>query len=359
MEEAKRQQLLERNRQIIRAVQEKAERDCPGAIALIAVTGSFHSGEFYEKSDLDLLIVANSAEGEKVVRCFILGDVAHDIYCHSWERLEKMAEYPHPHVLKLLDVNIVYTENAQALSRYRQLRQRLMETLARPLARADFEKIRGHLEAAKGEFAALCLSEELPNCRRHAAGVLLYTEYALYMLNHACVRHGIRGIPEEIRALPLLPEGFFKSYPALIDAGDVKAMRQSAKALLRAALELTGELENALPKPAADANALRGSYEEIFSNWRNKMYRAAGEGDRYLSLMTLLSCQGMYDDFSRRYAIEPIDLFEGLPEGPLDPAAAVRRFEEAMERLHACYTAAGLKTDRFETMEGFLSDYLS
>lgn len=359
MQEAKRRQLLERNHRLIAAIQEKAEKACPGAIDLMAVTGSFHSGEFYEKSDLDLLIVTSSEEGEKIARCFILGDVAHDIYCHSWERLEEMAAYPHPHVLKLLDVDIVYTASAKALSRYHQLRQRLLKTLEGPLTREDLEKIQGHLEAAKGEFAALCLNEELSGCRKHAAGVLFYAEYAIYMLNHACVRHGVRGTPEEICALPLLPEGFAESYRALIDAGDAGAMRRAAKALLRATLALVEKLGSALPKPAATAGALRGSYEEIFSNWKNKMHRAAGENDRYLSLMTLCSCQAMYDDLARRYAIERIDLFLGLPEGPLDPAAAARRFDAAMERFYVSYQKAGLTAERYDTMEAFLGAYLA
>jgi len=48
--------LEERNGRIIEAVIKKAEKVCPGAIALIGTLGSFHSGDIYEKSDLDLCI---------------------------------------------------------------------------------------------------------------------------------------------------------------------------------------------------------------------------------------------------------------------------------------------------------------
>lgn len=36
---------------------------------------------------------------------------------------------------------------------------------------------------------------------------------------------------------------------------------------------------------------ITGTYEEIYSNWRNKMYHAADRENTYLSLMTAASCQ--------------------------------------------------------------------
>ena len=59
MEACIKKKLEERNDRIIKSVVKKAEKVCPGAIALIGIAGSFHSGDIYEKSDLDLCIVAN------------------------------------------------------------------------------------------------------------------------------------------------------------------------------------------------------------------------------------------------------------------------------------------------------------
>ena len=51
--------LEERNQKIIDAVVKKANIVCPGALALIGIYGSFMTGGFHEKSDLDLLILIN------------------------------------------------------------------------------------------------------------------------------------------------------------------------------------------------------------------------------------------------------------------------------------------------------------
>ena len=75
------QELTARNKKIIEAVIENAKKVCPDSIALIGIAGSFCSGDFYEKSDLDLCIVINDDDGWKLGSCFILDDVAHVIYC--------------------------------------------------------------------------------------------------------------------------------------------------------------------------------------------------------------------------------------------------------------------------------------
>ncbi|HQN29040.1 MAG TPA: nucleotidyltransferase domain-containing protein, partial [Mesotoga sp.] len=77
--------LLVRNERIIEAVIEKSVRVCPGSVALIGIYGSFATDDIHEKSDLDLFIVINDPDGYKISSCFILGDVAHDVYCTTWE----------------------------------------------------------------------------------------------------------------------------------------------------------------------------------------------------------------------------------------------------------------------------------
>jgi predicted nucleotidyltransferase len=63
MNQKTKEALLARNQRIIQAVKTKADLVCPGAVDLIAIVGSFASGDYHEKSDLDLLIVINQDSG--------------------------------------------------------------------------------------------------------------------------------------------------------------------------------------------------------------------------------------------------------------------------------------------------------
>ncbi|MDK0748933.1 hypothetical protein P7A58_15565, partial [Clostridium perfringens] len=56
--------------------------------------------------------------------------------------------------------------------------------------------------------------------------------------------------------------------------------------------------------------SIAGTYEEIVSNWRNKMYLAAQTDDAYLALMTMASCQQFYDEFATEYNVDRVRLFE-------------------------------------------------
>lgn len=52
-----------RNKKIIDAVIEKANKVCPESLAMIGIYGSFATGDFHEKSDLDLLVLINDNNG--------------------------------------------------------------------------------------------------------------------------------------------------------------------------------------------------------------------------------------------------------------------------------------------------------
>ena len=62
------------NQKLIDAVIEKAEKVCPGSVALIGIYGSVATGDAYEKSDLDLLILIQNEEGWQLGTTFILAD---------------------------------------------------------------------------------------------------------------------------------------------------------------------------------------------------------------------------------------------------------------------------------------------
>ena len=69
------------NQKIIQAVIDKANKVCPDSLALIGVYGSVATGDDYEKSDLDLLILIEDDEGLQLGTGFILDDrkVGYDI----------------------------------------------------------------------------------------------------------------------------------------------------------------------------------------------------------------------------------------------------------------------------------------
>ena len=83
MDEDLRERLVSRNKRLLDMVIERAKRDFFDDIALIGVKGSFYTGDFHEKSDLDFFVVNNTDKGRGISYCFILDDIGYDIYCRS------------------------------------------------------------------------------------------------------------------------------------------------------------------------------------------------------------------------------------------------------------------------------------
>lgn len=115
-----------RNQKIINAVIKKAGKVCPESLALIGICGSFATGDFYEKSDLDLLILINDDKGWQLGSTFIQDDlgVGHDIYCTTWEDLQKAALYSDPNIAKLMDSQIVYCSDEKYMKELEMLRKK-------------------------------------------------------------------------------------------------------------------------------------------------------------------------------------------------------------------------------------------
>jgi len=198
MEQYINKKLEERNERIIEAVIKKAKKVCPGAIALIGIVGSFHSGDIYEKSDLDLCIVINDDSAWKIASCFILGNVAFDIYCTPWSRLEEMSEYNNPYITKLLELDIIYCDDDKYIQKYMELRAKVTNELNQAYSIKDNEKAEKFVNVAMKEYANIMLSCNYGECRYSTARLLYYIEFAIYMYNKSYIKRGAKRIPEEI-----------------------------------------------------------------------------------------------------------------------------------------------------------------
>ena len=122
----------EMNRTMIDAIIKKADALCPDSLAMIGVYGSVITGDEYEKSDLDLLILINDEKGQVLADGFILDDIdiGYDIYCTSWDMLENDAQCDHAHLSKLFNSIIVYCKDKSALKRLDEIRRKAAELLA-------------------------------------------------------------------------------------------------------------------------------------------------------------------------------------------------------------------------------------
>lgn len=357
MEQALIKQLKDRNDRIIAAIIKKAAIVCPDSLALIGIAGSFHSGDIHEKSDLDLCVVINDEDGWKIASCFILDEVGHDLYCTRWNKLETMSQYFDPHVTKLLELDIAYCADDAYLERYMTLRKKVQDRLNAPFSIEDAKNVQCHLENAMKQYASTMLSDNAREAKYASAKMLVSIEYILYLANKSYMKRGIRRIPEEIQAMKSLPKNFLQNYHGLITARTVEEIKSYSTALMNTSKDFVSELIGRVKaKKEITPESIEGTYEEIVSNWRNKMYLAAHTNDVYLALMTMASCQGFYDEFSTEYNVDRVRLFEVFQIEDLSRSAGL--FDAAMEYYRCLYAQVGESVRDYPSIEAFEKAYL-
>ncbi|MBO4676504.1 MAG: nucleotidyltransferase domain-containing protein [Oscillospiraceae bacterium] len=349
-----------RNEKIIRGIIRRAERVCPGSLALIGIYGSFSTGRIHPGSDLDLLILINDEGGYRLKAAFVQEDlgIGHDLYCTRWEDLERMAEYPDPHISKLMDSRIVYVSAPEYAERLQALRSRVAELLDAPFSRADYDKAENMFREGLTCLALAETAETLPEVRRRAGGALYCTEAAIAMLNKRYFRLGTKDIMEELAAMPRRPEDLPGLLDGVVSAGNPEEVRRRLARLMEETAAVFREAERSLPEGERPVppEALRGTWEEMVSNWRGKLHLAARTGDRHLAFTSLESFDAMLADVA-----------EGALKGKYDAlaiydladlAATAARFDKLLEDYLTEYRRAGLEPVRYGDIDAFLRRYL-
>ncbi len=356
MTEQTRRSLFEKNTRIIEAVKARAAAVCPGALDMIAVTGSFATGDYHEKSDLDLLIVIGDESGYALSHCFILDDIGYDLYCHTWERLEHAASYGSPYVSKLLDAQIVYCREDAVSERFHALSEKLRAYLEGPLTENDIRHAQEFLNTAKQAYFDMASGGEA-SYHFPMMNVVYSLECAVYLLNHALVRHGVRGICTELTAMPSLPVGFLDLHTSLFEAHSFDCHMRDSMALIRSTEQWIYEKREAVcPKKEPCADNLRGCYEELFSNYRNKLIQAAEKDNRYLSRMTLASAELFFEEVKQAVSVnEPQRLDSSAYR---DPRSARDAFHHMMQSMASVYESVGLPICHYQTASAFEDAYI-
>lgn len=329
-----------RNQKIIDAIIEKADRDCPGSLALIGIYGSFCTGDIHEKSDLDLMILINDEKGYCMSHCFLLEDdyVAHDLYCTTWEALEYDAAFPHPHISKLMDSKIVYCAN--------EAYQQRLETLRTRVSTAHTaEAAKKLLENAEKCFAKAMVASELAKVRYHAVDMILNCLDAIALLNGRYYHLGGRRVFEEIGSMEHKPDNL----QALVEN---IAKAETADAVKTALLPLLQAVEAIFEEPLSVPEEIYpGTCEEMLSNWRNKMYLAAETEDVWLSLSSMASLDAMLKELGFHWNV--LEKFQ-----PLDLAASAKTYDDVIATYRKEYEKAGVPFQSYPDADAFVKAYL-
>ena len=107
-------------------------------------------------------------------------------------------------------------------------------------------------------------------------------------------------------------------------------------------------------KVLPSAENLRGTYEEMYSNWKNKMTEAAGRDDVYSSFMNLLSLQWMFYEIAECIAGDGFEIMDKFSPKNLEENVEV--FNNALSNYLVEYENVGICPRHFKNITEFVED---
>lgn len=344
------QKLMDKNEKLINMVIERAKRDFPDDIAIIGLTGSFSTNDFHEKSDLDLIIINNTDEGWKISSCFIFDDVGYDIYCTPWDNIVQKSILENPGVSSLTDLKILYCSKPEYMEKFNLLRDKALDALSKPIGRECIERAKKCIDTAKQNYAETMLSDDIGTIRYAASGVLYYLVNSIVNLNNTCIKRGVKRYVEELLTYEYLPDDFIKQYMSLIDAKTIDELRNAAYLLLKSVVELYEKMSKDLTdKLEPTYDNLRGTYEELWCNYRNKVIIATSLKDKSYAFHVALGAQNFLDEMTETRGTKKFDLIQYFDADNLE--LFKDEFMRVMDEYLLEYEKVGRKVDEYDTFE--------
>lgn len=338
------------NQKIIDAIIEKAEKVCPDSLALIGIYGSVATGDLHKKSDLDLLILIKDDVGWQLGTGFILDDikVGYDIYCTNWGGLQYDAECHHAQIAKLMDSKIMYIKDQEAYEKLCELRTKAKDFLA---SEERFQRVNELVNQAKQIYANACLYDDLGRVRMEAYGVLYYLLDAIMLFHGSYYKRGVKRAFEELQQLPI-DDVFADNIRKVVLSKEVTEIRELLKTILLYMDSLTKQ-EKQKEKPN---QGLAGTYEEMFSNWRNKVEEASKNKDAFVAYMNMCSFQFMLMNISNEVEIGEYPIMTEYNPDCLEENIGV--FDKYLQKYEDVYKQAGIEVKSYSDVDAFVKEYL-
>ncbi len=339
------------NRKIIDCIIAKAEKVCPNSLALIGVYGSVATGDVYEKSDLDLLILINDEKGYKLATGFILDDskIGYDLYCTTMDGLRSDSECHNAHLSKLMDSEIVYIKNQKAYDELCSLREKTKLFLC---SDQRYKRVDELIEKAKVFFADACLYDDIGRIRVSICDIMLSLANAIMLYHGIYFKRGIKRIFEELSQFSL-DNTFLENMRKISEINDINELRLFARDNI---LYIENYISSPIEKSIATKENITGTYEEMYSNWRNKVEEAAERNDSFSSFVNMCSLQHMISDISSEINIGNYDIMKTFSIDFIDDNTMV--FDCFLAEYERIYESCGMSVKRYSNINSFSEDYI-
>lgn len=115
--------------------------------------------------------------------------------------------------------------------------------------------------------------------------------------------------------------------------------------------------DNFIVKPAPTFDNLRGTYEELWCNYRNKILNSVKTNDASYAFLSAFGAQGYLDEMAAEKGTKKFDLMQYFDASDL--SVMKEKFLEMMDEYVDEYGKVGREVERFTTFEQLYDHYIN
>ena len=174
------------------------------------------------------------------------------------------------------------------------------------------------------------------------------------LYRHTYFKKGVKRTLEELKQQKV-GQSFIGNMKKVSKSKDISEIRTCLRDMILYVEKLTQKKDKPAPLKKVSSQ-LVGTYEEMYSNWKNKMIEAAKNGNAYSSFMTICSFAKMMDEISEMVDIGKIDILNEYNPDCLDDN--VKLYNKYLEKYKQVYKKFKIKVNEFKNVNDFVGDYL-
>lgn len=227
-----------------------------------SVNGDDHGEEF------DFYIPATEKAYE-LAETFIIDGIGHNLYPHSWERMERNAALEEGQAFVLGNSEVIYARNEEVLKHYEVLRARMYTNLNN----SGFTHLRAleELDVAMNIYKTLMFEENPYQIRLGAGLIMNHLNHGVSYLNGTYIPQ--KDIQETLSGMKQLPENFLSYQEAMIRTESMDELKNLSYLLIKTTKKFIASFKSPEQEHAesADVNNLADWYQELSLCWQRSI----------------------------------------------------------------------------------------
>jgi hypothetical protein len=201
------------------------------------------------------------------------------------------------------------------------------------------------------------LSDDTGAVRYASCGVVYYLINALVRMNNTYIKRGIKRYREQILLYKYLPDNFDEMYMSAIEAKTIAEIRNTSHEMLKCVVQLYEEMrENFVEKTTPTPDNIWGTYEELWSNCRNKVILSCDLGDKSYAYHAAMGAQHYLDEMTEMVGTKKFNLMQYFDAESLQTFKEV--FLRAMDEYLDEYNKIGLNVRKYHTFEELYESFM-